>query len=314
MKPSHDSKSFPVSTRPLVYVLILNWKSAQETIACCEALQRTGYPNYKILLIENGSPDDSERVLRTRFPDLELIQTGKNLGYGGGNNAGIRYAYRKGAQYVWILNPDTYVHEETLTHLVEVMENHPDVGVCGPKQSVGEEGCQKSYGVTKIVEEKGFQIEFPSTDPDKKIGPTDYVHGNSMLIRCSMIEKVGLLREDFFLYWEEIEYCFRANRAGWKTVICLDVEDRHVMSLKRKNRDRYYYFMARNAIYVARLQRKHVLRTVLRVSRFNDIGDHMRHGRIRDACYVLKRKIKPVFRGLVHRLTPPPVLAVHHEC
>src|SRR5579859_4839366 len=88
--------------RPLVYVVVLNWRGWRDTIRCIQQLIRLDYPACELVVVDNGSSDGSEEHIREAFPDLPILQTGANLGYAGGNNVGIRYALDRGAHFVWL--------------------------------------------------------------------------------------------------------------------------------------------------------------------------------------------------------------------
>ena len=115
--------------KPAVCIVILNWNGWQDTVECIESCLRLTYPRFSILLIDNGSSDGSEQALRVSFPQIELIQTGVNLGFAGGCNVGIRRSLQDGADYVWLLNNDTKVEPGALGSLVEVLESEPSAGL-----------------------------------------------------------------------------------------------------------------------------------------------------------------------------------------
>jgi len=115
----------------LVYVIILNWNSWKDTIECVESSLKLTYPEYQILIVDNGSTDGSEYILRKRFPDIKLIQTGNNLGFAGENNAGIDHALSHGADFVWLPNNDTMVEPDSLSELMKVVENDERTGIVG---------------------------------------------------------------------------------------------------------------------------------------------------------------------------------------
>src|SRR6266568_5938037 len=117
----------------LSYIIILNWHGWQCTIECVESCKKLSYLNFRILVVDNGSTDGSEAILRERFPDVELLQTGANLGFAGGNNVGIRYALEQGAEYVWLLNNDTTVDADALSALVRMAEGDTKIGMAGSK-------------------------------------------------------------------------------------------------------------------------------------------------------------------------------------
>src|SRR5215470_14085112 len=103
------------SEKPLVAVVVLNWNGCNETLACLESLIKLSYPPCDLIVVDNGSTDNSVAAVRSKYPNVEVIQTGKNLGYAGGNNVGIRRALEKGAQYILILNNDTRVSPDAIS-------------------------------------------------------------------------------------------------------------------------------------------------------------------------------------------------------
>src|SRR5689334_19055261 len=88
---------------PLVHVIVLNWNGLQDTIACLESCRMISYPRFELIVVDNGSTDGSETRLREQFPEVEVLQTGRNLGFTGGNNVGIRRALERGSDYVVLL-------------------------------------------------------------------------------------------------------------------------------------------------------------------------------------------------------------------
>src|SRR3989339_346256 len=118
--------------KPLVYILILNWNGKEDTLECLSSLKKIDYPNYKTIVIDNGSTDDSVKIINKKYPKIKIIENKKNLGYAEGNNVGIRYALKNKADYVLILNNDTIVDKKFLTELVKVGESNEKVGIVGP--------------------------------------------------------------------------------------------------------------------------------------------------------------------------------------
>ena len=120
---------------PKVSIIILNWNGLDDTIECLESLQKITYPNYEVIVVDNGSRGNDAQVLREKFGDyIELIQNDKNYGYTGGNNIGIRYALHNSSwDYFLVLNNDTVVESGFLTELVNIAESAPSSGIAGPK-------------------------------------------------------------------------------------------------------------------------------------------------------------------------------------
>ncbi|MBC8122848.1 MAG: glycosyltransferase family 2 protein [Gemmatimonadaceae bacterium] len=208
--------------RPLVYILVLNWNSPAYTVRCVESLLHLHYSNYRILLIDNGSTDGSEAVLRARFPDLAFLQTGDNLGYAGGNNRGVAYALERGADYLWILNNDTCVDPRALEALVEAVEKDEGIGLAGSKIRSMDDPDRLVFagGQIDFWQGKSFHrghLEADSGQYDR-LEDVSFVTGCSLFFRASLIEQVGLMRETYFLYCEDVEWNLRIQKAGYRTV------------------------------------------------------------------------------------------------
>ena len=117
--------------RPNVYIVVVNWNGWQHTVRCLDSLRKLEYPNYRVVTIDNGSTDGSAERIRAAHPDVELVESGRNLGFGGGSNIGIKLALDRGADYVWVLNNDIEVEPDTLTSLIAVARSRPGIGVVG---------------------------------------------------------------------------------------------------------------------------------------------------------------------------------------
>src|SRR5215213_2485085 len=118
---------------PKVFIIILNWNGWQDTLECLASLNGLAYSSYEIVVVDNGSTDESEIRIREARPDITLLQTGSNLGYAGGNNVGIRYALEQGAEYVWLLNNDTVVHPASLRTLTSLMQEDSRIAFLSPE-------------------------------------------------------------------------------------------------------------------------------------------------------------------------------------
>lgn len=229
-----------------VYIVIVNWNNWKDTIECLESLLLLEYPDFRIVVCDNGSRDESiiklsewgertfsfgsaswQQLDRTeavaggyRDAMYTLITIGANLGFGGGTNVGLRYALsRRNVSYCWLLNNDTVVEASALTKMVERMAEKSDAGMCG--------STLREYGNRAKIQALGGAIYYKwlgiawhigrtivgSTLPDpawveKKM---NYVVGASLLVRSTYLMDVGLLAEDYFLYFEEIDWVYRGR-------------------------------------------------------------------------------------------------------
>jgi len=227
-----------------VYIVIVNWNGWQDTIECLESLALLNFPSYRIVLCDNGSTNQSLPELRqwaearriqyaeydlaeaaaggrpASDPALVLIRNGANLGFAGGNNVGLRYALAQGDfSYAWLLNNDTVVDPDALTHLVRRMGQQPAPGICGSTirfyhdrervQALGGGHYCRWVGLPWHLGRFGFG----GTKPDQGRAERwmNYVEGASMLVSREFLLAVGLLCEDYFLYFEEADWAIRGR-------------------------------------------------------------------------------------------------------
>ena len=202
---------------PSVYIIVLNWNNCRDTLICLNSLEKLNYPNYRLLVVDNGSDDDSVVCIRGAYPNLELIETGRNLGFAGGNNVGIRYALERGADYVWLLNNDTKVDPRALTAMVEAAESDSRIGAVGSVlYYMDEPERMQAWGGGWVSLLSGVTGHYKGPVDHGKL---DYITGASLLIRASTLREVGYLDERYFMYWEDVDLCFRIRRQGWKLAV-----------------------------------------------------------------------------------------------
>jgi GT2 family glycosyltransferase len=207
------------SSIPSVVVIVLNWNGREDTIACVESLRQVDYSNFVVMVVDNGSIDGSVPAIRERFPSLEIVENGHNLGFAEGNNVGIRLALERGADYVFLLNNDTVAHPSLLHELVSAAERCPEGGVFSAKIFYQAEPTRIWYGgATWDPQRMEFRhlVDDSQAHTDARgVAETDYACGCAFLARSSVLRKVGLLDPKFFLIYEESDLCFRARRAGF---------------------------------------------------------------------------------------------------
>ncbi len=231
--------------QPLVYVIILNFNGSRWLQACLESLRATEYANFKTVLVDNASTDDSIGLIRRQFPEVELVANSANLGFSEGNNVAIRQALDEAADYVVLLNPDTKVTPRWLGELIAVGEREKEVGILGAVQLTynGEEFntwtttalaehldelSGKPFSSTKTHEEntkdensKSSLLRGTSCDfvEDREWIPVEWVEGACFAIKREVIERIGLLDPIYFAFYEEIDFCRRAAFQEYKTAI-----------------------------------------------------------------------------------------------
>jgi len=210
--------------QPLVVVLVLNWNLPDITIKCVDSLLESDYTAMRVAIIDNGSDDDSIDRFSTRYgATVSVLQTGQNLYYAGGNNAGLQWAYAAGAEFCLVLNNDTIVAKDTVRWMVCTALSSANAGVVSPLIYDGTSG-------TRIWSAGGVQrtwIPFPrevaraDTLESNSRCPylVDFVTGCAMMIRRVALETVGYFDPAYRMYYEDADYCVRLRRAGYTILV-----------------------------------------------------------------------------------------------
>lgn len=218
-----------------VFIIILNWNRKKDTLECLTSifnLQCTIY-NSEIVVVDNGSTDGSQEVIKKNFPKVVLIENKENLGFAEGNNVGIRHALKEGADYILLLNNDTLIDKNLVTELLRVMEKNRAIGIVGPKIYFApgfefHKGRYSQEELGKVIWYAGGIIDWQNVyashrgvdEVDRgqydKMEETDFVSGCTMMVRREVFDKIGLLDSQYFLYYEDSDFCQRAQRAGFK--------------------------------------------------------------------------------------------------
>jgi hypothetical protein len=241
-------------TLPRVAIIVINWNGKEDTLACLTSLQGLDYPTTQIVLIDNGSTDDSVTAMRAAYPNINLIETGQNLGFVGGNNLGLEQACKMGVEYALLLNNDTEVAPDFLRKLVVAAEADPAVGAVGPMiyyyeapqviWSAGgaidwRRGSSRMVGIGEIDEGQW----------DSNPRAVDFLTGCAFLIKMSVYMQVGGLDPRFFLYYEDNEWCHRISRAGYRIFFVPQAHIWHKISpLARESSPQVHYYMTRNRL------------------------------------------------------------------
>jgi GT2 family glycosyltransferase len=223
-RPRHGATdaAAAVEPGPAVFVIVLNWNRWDATRASVKSLSAVPYEPKRVVVVDNGSDDPPGRADALGAGADDFLQTGANLGYAGGNNVGIRRAIAAGAEFVWIVNNDTVVDPSSIAELVAAAVSNPDVGVLATnvrtpdgrlERYVAFTGTSRDapwdyFGELHTVECDGCDVGFHAT-----VG----VRGPSLLFRVAALTEVGLIDEDYFHYYEEVDLVERLRRKGWKS-------------------------------------------------------------------------------------------------
>ncbi|HSX04495.1 MAG TPA: glycosyltransferase family 2 protein [Rhabdochlamydiaceae bacterium] len=206
-------------SQPKIAIIILNWNRPTDTLECLESLQKIHYSNYEIVVVDNGSTDDSVALIKQSYPTLCMIENGENLGFAEGNNRGIEAALAKNADYILLLNNDTVVHPDILQAFAAAATEHPNAGAFGAKIYFYDEPTLIWHAGGDIDKHgRCVHIGCGECDLEKKretIAKIGYACGCAILIKSEVVRRVGMLCPKFFLIWEEIDFCWRVRNAGY---------------------------------------------------------------------------------------------------
>lgn len=212
-----------------VSIIIVNYNTRQLTLDCLESVyaSRTAY-HYEIIVIDNASHDGSVEAIRTAYPEVLMIANGDNTGFAVANNQGMKVAR---GRYILLLNSDTVVQPDTLEVMIGFMDRRPEMGASGCKVILPDGSLDKAckrgfptpsasfyyaFGLSRLFPDrpKFNQYQLGHLSPDDEY-PIDCLVGAFMLVRREVVEQVGGLDETFFMYGEDVDWCYRIKEAGW---------------------------------------------------------------------------------------------------
>ncbi|OGO06740.1 MAG: hypothetical protein A2Y73_08450, partial [Chloroflexi bacterium RBG_13_56_8] len=187
---------------PLVYIIVLNYNGLHHLEYCLPSLLAAEYPNYRVVVVDNASADDSVAHVRSTYPNVELLASPHNAGWSGGNNLGIRHALARGAAYIALANNDIRVDPRWIQEGVKACQEDERIGLVGYRILTSQRDFAEA-----MAQWDAPQIRQVNANP-----------GCALLVRSKLFEGIGLIDETFFAYCEEIDLAYRAARAGYTSV------------------------------------------------------------------------------------------------
>lgn len=239
---------------PSACIVVLTWNGWTDTEECLRSLVPCLGEGIRVLVVDNGSEDRTPARVRGTFPGMELIENGRNLGYAGGNNVGIRHALEKGAEYVILLNNDTVVDREFARELLAVAQRDPEIGMVTSKIYFHDRPDVLWFAGGEFSMWTGRSTHAGYGQPDR--GQFDRIEdigrpcGCSLLVTRRFLEDVGWMDEDLFLYGEEIEWALRGGRMGYRCVLAPRSKVWHRISagMGGSTGGGHYYYAVRNTL------------------------------------------------------------------
>jgi GT2 family glycosyltransferase len=238
-----------------VLVVILNWNSPQETLAAVESVLRMDYPNYRLLVIDNGSTDNSADVLaQIDDPRVELVRSPENLGFTGGCNIGFETAIKNRADYVWLLNNDLVTEAGTLASLVRAAEQDPLIGLVSPLIASLQRPSSYIFAggyfnprtlAFATTRDRQLAEQWAREWPEQIM-----LLGTALLVSVDLVRKIGMMDASMFAYWEDTDFSARSNAAGFRNVIdfasAVYHSEKFPTDTPEEIKPHFWYYNARN--------------------------------------------------------------------
>lgn len=255
-----------------IAIVSVNYKTAELALKSCTLLVEQLNPNCIVFIVDNFSEDGSSQTIAKHIKEnnwsnqVKLIAMPKNGGFAYGSNAGIREALKLGCDYVMLLNPDTEIRSGAIETLAQYLDKHLEVGIVGSQLENQEGGTENSAHhfhspIGELLESARLGVltkllsKYEVTPSRQSIAhQCDWVSGSSMMIRRKVFDDIGLLDEIYFLYFEEVDFFFRAKKAGWQTWYVPDSKVMHIEGAStgikfRKRRPSYWYESRRRVFF-----------------------------------------------------------------
>ncbi|HSF55115.1 MAG TPA: glycosyltransferase family 2 protein [Algoriphagus sp.] len=299
-----------------VAIILVNWNGFDFTQACLDSLRKVDFPDFKVILVDNDSQNEEGARLKKAFPDVELIQNSENLGFAGGNNVGIRFALNQGYSHVLLLNNDTEVEPDFLGEMMLKFIQNPRLGVVQPmilflndKKKIWSAGGKWIPSICRAIT---LGDREPISDYRPKNSELDWATGCCILISREAILESGLLNEQYFAYFEDVEWSLRFRKAGFGIALAEKAVIYHEAGASSKKRHsegtlsaNVFYYNVRNQFFLIRgiSQRTKNLTQTLGGVTYNLgrfliwMGYFLIRGRF--------QKLKAVARGIRQGLTEP---------
>jgi GT2 family glycosyltransferase len=234
-------------------VIVVNWNTKDFLLQCLGLIyQFVKGLEKEVIVVDNGSIDGSLVAARERFPETMFIENQINLGFAEANNQALSLSKGK---YILLLNPDTRMKEGNIESLLSFMDSHPEAGIVGAQLLNADGSKQNSIAnfpslATELLNKSLLRWLFPKTFPGKERDysepiEVDSVIGACMMVRREAVDQIGLLDEDYFLFLEETDWCYRMKKAGWKIFHAPQAEVYHFQGKsaeteKKKAKVEYY--------------------------------------------------------------------------
>jgi GT2 family glycosyltransferase len=242
-------------TNPSVHVVILNWERAHDTLACVRSVRASDYEDLRLLVVDNGSTDNSVQEISAAFPDAELLALPENSGFAGGNNAGIAHVVPHAPDLILLLNNDTVVEPNAISELVQSLVQDERWSIAVPKicyhdnpQRIWAAGCRWRRFPPRVTMIGLDQIDGPKYHHARELS---YATGCALLARREVFEETQGFDPRFVNYHEDYDFCYRARQASFRLTYVPQATVLHKVSqsLGQDHSARWYYLGRNNVLF-----------------------------------------------------------------
>lgn len=244
---------------PKITIVVLNWNGFEDTVNCLESLRNIEYSNYEVILIDNCSNGNDVEIIKSKYGEYlkQIIVSQSNLGFSGGNNLGIKSAISNEADAILLLNNDTIVQPDFLIKLINASNENPNASILAPKINFFSSPTLIWSAGGKISKLRATGLSSGFKKDDKSILKNSFctfASGCCLYIKKEVFEKIGLLDEEYFLYLEDTDFCYRAIKAKFKILFVWESKIFHKVQATTAKESSLLpiYYSIRNRLYFAK--------------------------------------------------------------
>ncbi|AYN01199.1 glycosyltransferase [Chryseobacterium sp. 3008163] len=289
-------------------IIILNYNSYSDVTRQIIEFSNDAKIKDGLIILDNNSDDGNALSEFCDEKDVFFHQMGSNLGYAHANNWGLKKAISLGKTTFLLLNPDIHIKTKDIDDLYKTLEDNPDLGVVGPRLLYAEEPSKIFSDGGLLFPKKGFEgnhVHFNKNIDEVKIEGLnyniDYVNGSSMMFKKEVLDELGFMIEELFMYYEESEWCYRIkNKSKWKIAIDTDVVAYQSDSSRGKV---YEYYMTRNRIWLTKKYSGNLFFVLRERMIFARKKLFSSKGKFKDNLSFSRNVVKGIFDGLTNKLT-----------
>ncbi len=231
-----------------VFAIILNYNGKDTLLECLDSVYKSDYSNLEVIIVDNNSTDGSFKIAKNHFAKFHFIKNSQNIGFAGGNNVAIKFALEKMADYIFLLNNDALIKNDTISKLVKTAERNEKIGLLSPL--IYKNKTNKIWFAGGKINWLQMRTEHTSNKLLKnKPLLTSYITGCAMLIKKEVFKKIGLLDEDYFLYYEDADFSYRARKNGFKVAVLPSAIAYHFEKSNENNPQKLYWLIRSGILF-----------------------------------------------------------------